>query len=136
MGGDVDFHEQGIEIGTTNIELSTAAADDILFNGLPAVFQGHVCHSQTVTRLPENTVHLAKNDFEPNHAFRIGSFAWGVQFHPEYDEDIMRAYAENMTEAIDKAGLEQNKIIRAVRKTPYALKVLNRFGRLCLDQKG
>ena len=31
-------------------------------------------------------IFTAKNGFEPNHAFRIGSSAWGLQFHPEYDE--------------------------------------------------
>ena len=88
MGGTVDFHPKGLEIGTKQIRCNTDLSSDPLFTGLPDSFKVHVCHSQTVVTLPENSLHIAGNDFEPHHAFRIGASAWGVQFHPEYDQTI------------------------------------------------
>lgn len=48
MGGIVDYHAGGLEIGTTRIELVQEDTSDMLFKGLPKTFTVHVCHSQTV----------------------------------------------------------------------------------------
>lgn len=133
LGGTVDFHEKGLEIGTADIELTAAAGDDLLFAGLPEIFKGHVFHSQTVVRLPEQALLLAKNDFEPHHAFRMGNLVWGVQFHPEYDEKIMRAYAEKMRSAVEESGFNPKDILKNIRKTPDASALLNRFGKLAMN---
>lgn len=131
LGGEVDFHPQGIEIGTTNVSLTEEAAGDPLFHDLPRTFPVHACHSQTVTRLPESGVLLAANSYEPHHAFRIGRAAWGIQFHPEYDRAIMAAYVENMTDVIEASGRDVESILNHVGDTPDALNVLRRFGRFC-----
>ncbi len=135
MGGKVAFHPQGIEIGTVCVEMVKSGFPDPLFNGIQGSFFTHVCHSQTVTTLPENAVCLAGNEHEPNHAFKIGSSAWGVQFHPEYNESIMKAYVENMKESIDKldtdkSGIDAASILYQIQETPIAWKILNRFGKL------
>lgn len=130
MGGVVDYHARGLEIGTVGINTVYDNRSDPLFNGLPKKFKAHVCHSQTVIKLPENAVRMAGNDFEPNHAFRIGSSAWGVQFHPEYDEEIMTAYAENMTSAISESGLSLSHILENIAPTPEPHILLKRFGNL------
>jgi GMP synthase (glutamine-hydrolysing) len=130
MGGDVDYHKQGLEIGTTKIELMPEAMQDELFKDLPQSFCVHACHSQTVVKLPKNAVHLAKNSFESNHAFRIGERAWGVQFHPEYDETIMKAYSGNMETIIKESGLKLSETLSNVKATPIAKKILRRFGKL------
>jgi GMP synthase (glutamine-hydrolysing) len=135
MGGEVDYHPKGLEIGTTWVEQVQVGADqagdsDLLFRGLPKTFTAHVCHSQTVVRLPSGAVRLAKNDFEPNHAFRIGRSAWGVQFHPEYDIAVMSAYARNMETLITTSGLDLSKILEQIQATPTALEILGRFSRL------
>ncbi len=130
MGGVVDYHPGGIEIGTTDIDLVAAGDTDLLFKNLPARFKAHVIHSQTVIRLPESAVLIAKNKFEPHHAFRIGSSAWGVQFHPEYDTAIEKAYVENMTQAILDSGQEPSQVLDRVEDTPIAAGLLKRFGTL------
>ena len=130
MGGVVEYHAGGIEIGTTAIEILEDNTSDPLFKGLPKTFKAHVCHSQTVTRLPDNAIRVAKNSFEPNHAFRIGQSAWGVQFHPEYDDRIMTAYARNLETPIKESGLILSEILNKIEPTPIALKILKRFGKL------
>ncbi|MCK5163500.1 MAG: glutamine amidotransferase, partial [Desulfobacula sp.] len=64
------------------------------------------------------------------HAFRIGQSAWGVQFHPEYDDRIMAAYAENMETMIKEAGLLLSEVLDKIEPTPIALEILSRFGKL------
>lgn len=82
LGGEVDDHPAGPEVGTVPVRLNPAARTDPLLAGLPEAFYVHATHAQSVLRLPEQAVHLAGNDYEPHHAFRVGERAWGVQFHP------------------------------------------------------
>ncbi|MCF6248030.1 MAG: glutamine amidotransferase [Desulfobacula sp.] len=133
MGGVVDYHPQGLEIGTVGIErqkLDESMDSDALFKDLPDRFDVHVCHSQTVIQLPKNAVLIAKNQFESHEVFRIGTSAWGVQFHPEYDEIIMTAYAENMEQSISSSGQALSEILKKINPTPVAAKILKRFGQL------
>ena len=130
MGGQVDYHPKGIEIGTTRIKCMATGYFDPLFKGLPEQFDVHACHSQSVIRLPKAAVLIAGNSFEPHHAFRIGNFAWGLQFHPEYDENIMKAYAQHMESEILSSGKILQDVIEGIRPTPVAAKILKRFGRL------
>lgn len=128
-GGKVGFHSRGLEIGTTQIRLLADRADDPLFASLPKRFWVHATHSQTVLRLPPGAVHLAENDYEPHHAFRLGGSAWGVQFHPEYDREIMRAYISEQTAELEKAGRDVSALLHSVEETPVAAQLIRQFTR-------
>ena len=127
-GGQVDFHPRGKEIGTVAVNLLPECADDPLFQALPDAFLAHVTHSQSVLNLPEQAIRLAANAYEPNHAFRLGKCAWGVQFHPEYHADIMRSYIEEQTHELRSAGLDVQQLLDTVSETPVAAEILKRFG--------
>ncbi|MFN2358266.1 MAG: glutamine amidotransferase [Desulfotignum sp.] len=131
MGGKVDFHPGGLEIGTTPISLTPDALSDPLLQGLPPVFNAHTCHSQTVLTLPPGAVNLAENIHEPHHAFRLGHAAWGVQFHPEYTRDIMSGYIRNMSPVIQALGTDPARVRNQVTETPEAGHLLARFASLC-----
>jgi GMP synthase (glutamine-hydrolysing) len=131
MGGKVDFHPGGLEIGTNPITLTADALSDPLFQGLPQVFNAHTCHSQTVLALPPGAVVLAKNTHDPHHAFRLGPAAWGVQFHPEYTPDIMDGYIRNMSPMILALGKDPAEAQQQVIETTEAAQVLTRFAGLC-----
>lgn len=126
-GGEVGYHPQGKEIGTVPIELLPAAQDDVIFADLPSSFLAHVTHSQTVLQLPPGATRLACNAFEPNHAYRLGEFAYGVQFHPEYSAAIMRSYIEQQADALTAAGRDVSAILDGVADTPVAASLLQRF---------
>jgi GMP synthase (glutamine-hydrolysing) len=130
MGGTVDFHPEGTEIGTREITRLPEADQDPLFKDLPEIFKGHVVHSQTVTRLPENAVLLAQNVFEPHHGFRVGESAWGVQFHPEFSARAMRGYIKHLAETVSSEGQNPDTLIRSLDETPEAAELLRRFGAL------
>lgn len=122
-GGWVDNHPFGSEIGTVEIELTDAGRKDILFKHLPHKFFGHATHTQSVLRLPEGAIVLAKNGFEPTHAFRYGKCAWGVQFHPEFDSFIMKQYAEAQLNKMR----EPEKVFDGIRQTREANSILSVF---------
>ena len=127
MGGEVGFHPGGKEIGTVDIELSEECVNDPLFKTMPGHFPVHVTHSQCVLTLPPGAVILASNSFEPYHAIRIGSRAWGVQFHPEYNTDIMKGYIIQQANELTKSGRDIDGIMMTVRETPEASELIKRF---------
>ena len=129
-GGQVGFHRHGKEIGTVKVKLLADCANDALFQSLPKSFLVHVTHSQTVLRLPPGATRLAANAYEPNHAFRLGNVAWGVQFHPEFNVDIMRSYIKEQADKLESAGLDIPGLLRAVTETPMAAKTLRNFAHL------
>ena len=132
MGGQVGYHPRGKEVGTFDIRLRAACDEDPLFSGLPERFPVHTTHSQSVLALPPEAVLLAENDFEPHHAFRFGPCAWGVQFHPEYDSRIMRDYLLAQAEGLTGAGREPATLLSAIRETPEANSILQKFASLAL----
>jgi len=132
MGGQVGYHPQGREVGTFDVRLHPECREDHLFSGLPTQFPVHTTHSQSVLVLPPGAVLLAENDFEPHHAFRLGPCAWGVQFHPEYDSRIMRDYLLAQADRLADARREPDALLSAIRETPDANSILQKFARLAL----
>jgi GMP synthase (glutamine-hydrolysing) len=134
LGGDVAYHPQGIEIGTVQIQRHAQGQDDPLLGHLPPRFEAQAAHWQTVRRLPPGAVALASNAHEPHHAFRVGTNAWGVQFHPEFSGEALRAYLEELGPALAREGQDAAQIRAAVKDTPEAASVLATFARLALPE--
>lgn len=124
LGAKVDYHPHGMELGTVNIALLEESKNDAIFKHLPTDFDVHVVHAQSALTLPLNAILLASNKFEKNHAFRVGTNAWGVQFHPEYDANIMKAYINEV--AKDKP-INKDEISLHVKETPYSNKIIKLF---------
>ncbi len=133
LGGTVGYHPQGRETGSYPVDLHESAQADSLFKGLPDRFQAQLTHRQSVLELPDNAVLLASNDFEPHQAFRIGARAWGVQFHPEFTADIMRAYLKAQAPVLLQEGLSPDSLIAQVEDAPYATSLLQRFSDVVMD---
>ena len=127
LGGTVGYHPGGPEVGTVPVRLTAAAHADPLLGGLPREFHAHSDHHQSILRLPMGAVVLAANDFERCHAIRIGAAAWGVQFHPEFDETAMRFYIDAQRDALRSKGQDPDQLLKAIRPTPESASVLRRF---------
>ncbi|MDQ9171146.1 glutamine amidotransferase [Oxalobacteraceae bacterium R-40] len=134
MGGDVEYHSHGIEIGTVTVKCTEFAVTDELFQGLPAEIQVHAVHRQSVRRLPPNAVLLAGNEFEPHHAYRIGRSAWGVQFHPEFSPDVMTAYIRQLANDLAQGGKCVDGLLNEVNETVWASLILHRFGEIIFSR--
>lgn len=71
------------EVGVVPIRIEPAAADDPLFAALAPRIHGLQWHSAEVRAVPEGAVVLATTPHCAVQAFRVGTCAWGVQFHVE-----------------------------------------------------
>lgn len=127
LGGEVSDRPQGRESGTFEVSLRAETSDDPLFRQLPKRFRAHLTHQQSVIRLPAAARLLAASSAEAHQAFRVGPCAWGVQFHPEFTADVMRAYLDVQAPALATAGQRVNELKKGVRDTPYANHLLLAF---------
>ncbi len=110
LGGEVGYNPRGRSIGTIDVKLKPEAKTDRLFGALADEIHVPVSHRQCVLQLPPGATLLAESALDPHHAFRYGQTAWGVQFHPEFDANIVRAYidvkrAELLAEKFDVEAL-------------------------------
>ena len=133
LGGEVIHHPDGVELGMIEVQQRLDAQEDPLFAALPGSFDALSVHWQSVSRLPDGAVWLASSAHEPHHAFRVGRCAWGVQFHPEFSVDALRAYLDGLGQAQVRQRLDLDAIARQLKPTPVAASVLSRFARLVLD---
>ncbi|WP_326541623.1 glutamine amidotransferase [Pseudorhodoferax sp.] len=129
LDGEVGYHPGGIEVGSVAVQLQPAASADPVLGDLPPVFPAQVVHRQSVRTLPEGAVLLAGNAYEPNQAFRVGAAAWGVQFHPEFSAQAMRAYVERLAPELREEGHDPAALGAQVVDTPAAARVLRNFAR-------
>ncbi|OJT01024.1 glutamine amidotransferase [Marinobacter nauticus] len=135
LGGKVDYHPDGRETGTQAVTLFDSAQDDPLFSQLPKQFPAHLTHKQSVIELPPGAVLLGRSAFEPHQAFRVGKNAWGVQFHPEFNEQIMKAYLEVQYPDLESEGLDANALLSSVQPAPAASQLLRLFADWVIKQQ-
>ena len=127
LGGTVDYHPRGREMGTVPLDLLDGAAGDPLFAGLPKQFLAHTTHLQTVLAPPPQATVLARSAHDACQAFRWGEAAWGVQFHPEFNAGVMRGYIHAKADALAGEGRCHRRLSQDVRPAPLARRVLRRF---------
>jgi GMP synthase (glutamine-hydrolysing) len=130
LGGDVGNNPNGREFGTVEVALQTPAHTDPLLEGLPRRIRVHVGHTQSVLRLPAGAIRLASNPWDANQAVRFGPAAWGVQFHPEFDADIVGEYIEHYRDLLAREGQDPDALIMTTRVESSGSDVLRKFARL------
>ncbi|MEN8182600.1 MAG: glutamine amidotransferase [Myxococcota bacterium] len=130
LGGSVGKSPVGREIGTVEVERLDDAGADPLFGAVPERFEVHVTHVESVLSLPPGARRLAGNAADPHHAVAFASRAWGVQFHPEFDGEVMRGYLDERGEVLASEGLDPDGLRRNVRECPDSRALLQRFGTL------
>jgi GMP synthase (glutamine-hydrolysing) len=135
-GGRVERNPLGREIGTVTVELEGPAADDPLFEGLPRELGVQVSHVESVLELPPGARRLGSSAGDPNQVFALGEVAWGVQFHPEFDADIVRGYIAGRRASIVEEGFDADALTRDACDTNHGTRVLRRFGEIVRERAG
>ncbi len=91
LGGEVKYDPERIEFGCCSVHLTDAGQEDPLFGKFPRTFEANMGHRDRVVVLPEGAIELARNESQPNEAFRMeGRPFYGTQFHSELDADRER----------------------------------------------
>jgi GMP synthase (glutamine-hydrolysing) len=127
LGGVVDYNPAGIEVGSVTVTLQPEALHDLLLSALPAEFTAQLSHRQSVRRLPAQALLLASSEMEPHQAFAYGEYAWGIQFHPEFDEAIIRPFIDFYRGQLQQEGRDADTLIATRRPSPQSQALLSRF---------
>ncbi|MCG5534823.1 glutamine amidotransferase [Ectothiorhodospira mobilis] len=130
LGGKVGDNPNGIEVGTVEVSLEAAAAEDPLFSALPKRFPAQVSHTQSVLALPPGAVSLGHSAMEAHQGFCLGPKAWGLQFHPEFDRRIIPRYVDSYRPRLEAAGRPLAPLLEGLRESPESTRVLARFAAL------
>jgi GMP synthase (glutamine-hydrolysing) len=126
LGGEVRKNPSGREIGTVRVQ---RIADDPLFAGLPRTFDVNATHVDAVTRLPRGAQVLARTDRDAVASFRIGAHTRAVQFHPEFDADVMRGYLRARAAILAGEGQDAAALIARVHDGTRGREILRNFAR-------
>ena len=90
------------ERGTLDVSLTQEGKADRLFGGISGRFSTFQWHHDSFD-IPAGGVLLASSQACPHQAFRVGDSAWGLQFHPEVKEDIIRGWCAWDSSTLEKA---------------------------------
>jgi GMP synthase (glutamine-hydrolysing) len=117
------------EIGWYRVERTEDGKKDVLFNAGPDRIHVFQWHEDTLD-VPEGAVLLAEGKDCKNQAFRVGQNAYGLQFHIEVTENMIRSWFQSGEE---KAVVE--KIVRDTKKVREdhhreAKRILSNFMRI------
>ncbi|MHB1844366.1 MAG: glutamine amidotransferase-related protein [Deltaproteobacteria bacterium] len=94
LGAPVQKHPRGREFGTVSIEVTDEGRRDPLFAGVAAKAEVQSSHEDEASALPEGARLLATNGHSAVQAIAFGDYLRGVQFHPEWHKEAIRAMAE------------------------------------------
>jgi GMP synthase (glutamine-hydrolysing) len=111
------------EIGWYPVELTPDAADDPVFERLPARFEAFQWHYYTYG-LPAGAVELARSD-TCTQAFRLGERAWGIQFHAEVTREVVADWLREP----DESPVDRDAIARETEERIEAWNAVG--GELC-----
>lgn len=89
------------EIGWYPIELTPEGAADPLFRHLPPRFETFEWHGD-VFELPPGAVSLASSAQYPHQAFRLGARAYGLLFHLEVTEEMVRRFCSLFSAEVEE----------------------------------
>ena len=102
------------EWGYCEVTLEPAASEDDLLADLPLRFEVFQAHSYACD-LPPGAVALAGEPGEAQ-AFRMGSNAWGVQFHPEPTLEMLDSWTHALGHLMQANGVDPEVTRRLGRR--------------------
>jgi GMP synthase-like glutamine amidotransferase len=105
------YRGTGLEIGMAPLTLSDDGRADVLlkpFDGQPVLHW----HRDTFD-LPEGAVRLASTAAYANQAYRVGSRAYGVQFHVECDQPMRARWAKMAERELREHGVNPTSLAAA-----------------------
>ena len=119
LGGTVERHPGGWELGTTEVGLTGAGRKDPLFEGFPDRFEVQTTHEDRVARMPPDATLLATNAHTEVQATALGAAIRSVQFHPEVTPEIAADFADRRRHLLPAPA--------RIDEAPWGERVLSNF---------
>jgi GMP synthase-like glutamine amidotransferase len=124
------------EIGWCNVSLTRIGSIDPLFSKQPKTFTVFQWHQDTFD-IPHRAISIATSARVPHQAFRYGENVYGIQFHVEVTQPMIREWMETYEEEFEGPEsplLSRQKILAdtELRINPYqemGMKFLKSFFR-------
>lgn len=108
---DIKFCSKPYEYGLTDIHLTQAGCEDPLFAGLPTDIVMHENHQAYIQQIPDGAILLANSNRCPTEAFRYGKTAYGIQFHPEVEPNVIDQWSPAEVQDLIEAGVNWQAIV-------------------------
>jgi GMP synthase-like glutamine amidotransferase len=114
-GGRVQ-RADGYRLGANLTAKRDATENDLLLGNVPITPDVMQFHRDSITALPGGSALLLNSLDDPVDAFRVGSAAWGLQFHIETPPDVLRSWLTDPHREVD-----DDQIARSERRFGAAL---------------
>lgn len=131
-GSEVGPNPLGRAMGTVTVTLE-AESSSALWRGMPKHFAAQVSHVDVIRKPSASLRVLGRAAHDACHVVQANAFAWGVQFHPEFDVEVMRQYLDARRGPLDdeRGSGTAAKLLAEVRPAPISTGLLARFTALC-----
>jgi GMP synthase (glutamine-hydrolysing) len=96
LGGEMRRNPNGRQFGLLDIGWTPQAAEDPLFSAVYGAPRGMHWNDDVVVRLPDGAVQMATAPTGEVQAARLAETVWGVQWHPEVDEPLVRTWCDEI----------------------------------------
>jgi GMP synthase (glutamine-hydrolysing) len=93
------FKAPAKEVGWFDVSLTEIGLQDPLFSNLPKTFPVFQWHEDTFD-IPKSAKLIATSSSVPHQAFRYGDNAYGLQFHLEVTEEMIREWIKTYEEEL------------------------------------
>lgn len=113
-GGRVAPGSHGPEVGARLVAKRDIAARDPLFGPLPLSPVVVQWHEDEIVELPAGAVLLAAGTTYQHQAFRLGAAGYGLQFHIETDEPMVKRWTEETRPTMAAAGIDVDRELAGV----------------------
>jgi GMP synthase (glutamine-hydrolysing) len=114
LGGVVRPNPLGQQVGLLETSWTADADSDPLVGGLADDRRGVHWNDDLVVTLPGGAVALARTDRGELQAARFAGAVWGVQLHPEADESVVAAWANEDRSRHADIGVDTDKHLSAI----------------------
>lgn len=117
------------EIGWYTVNVTKEGRQEPLFSGLPpslTVFQWH----EDTFEIPAGGTLLVRGKTCRNQAFKVGSYAYGLQFHIEATTDMVIEWMKDQREQVDVKKVIRTSVIKRDLLEKQAYAILSNFLRI------
>lgn len=133
LGGVVGPNPHGRRMGSFEVEILDR--DDALLGSFAPGADFQATHVEVVLELPKGARVISRAAGDPHHALYFGNLSWGLQFHPEFDVDIMDCYIRCRRSVLSGEGIYADRLLDSLRPSPLGPAVLQRFAEV-VEQAG